>query len=60
MPEHRGELRQNGTAVISSFAFTAEARRILYTTNAIESLDGRVRRSARDRESSPKNYQVAT
>jgi putative transposase len=51
--------RRNWTAVIPFFAFSAEVRRILYTTNAIESLNSRVRRSVRSKGHFP-NDQAAT
>ena len=51
--------RRNWTAVIPFFAFSAEVRRIVYTTNAIESLNSTVRRSVRSKGHFP-NDQAAT
>jgi transposase-like protein len=39
--------------VIPCFAFTPELRKILYTTNAIESLNGQVRKAVRVRDHFP-------
>lgn len=41
--------RRNWEAVIPFFAFSAEVRRIIYTTNAIESLNSQVRKSIRNK-----------
>jgi putative transposase len=41
--------RRNWEQVIPFFAFAREVRRILYTTNAIESLNGQVRKAVRVR-----------
>jgi putative transposase len=51
--------RRNWTAVIPFFVFSAEVRKILYTTNAIESLNSCVRRSVRTKGHFP-NDQAAT
>jgi len=58
-PNIAASWRRNWTAVIPFFAFTAEVRRILYTTNAIESLNSRVRRSVRNKGHFPSD-QAAT
>ena len=41
--------RRKWEAVIPFFAFSAEVRRIIYTTNAIESLHSQVRKSLRNK-----------
>jgi putative transposase len=41
--------RRNWTAVIPFFAFPEEVRRIIYTTNAIEALNAKLRRAVRAR-----------
>ena len=41
--------RPNWTAVIPFFAFPEEVRRIIYTTNAIEALNAKLRRAVRAR-----------
>jgi len=41
--------RRNWEAVIPFFAFPAEVRKIIYTTNAIESLNSQVRKSIRNK-----------
>src|SRR5512135_2954241 len=41
--------RRNWAAVIPFFAFPDEVRRIVYTTNAIEALNGKLRRAVRAR-----------
>lgn len=41
--------RRNWEAVIPFFAFSAEVRRIIYTTNAIESLHSQVRKTLRNK-----------
>jgi putative transposase len=41
--------RRHWTEVIPFYAFPAEARRIIYTTNAIESLNAKLRRAVRAR-----------
>jgi putative transposase len=41
--------RRNWAAVIPFFAFPEEVRRIIYTTNAIESLNAKLRRAVRTR-----------
>jgi putative transposase len=41
--------RRNWTAVIPFFAFPEDVRRIIYTTNAIESLNAKLRRAVRTR-----------
>jgi len=51
--------RRNWTAVIPFFVFSSEVRRILYTTNAIESLNSRVRRAVRSKGHFPSD-QAAT
>jgi putative transposase len=51
--------RRNWTLVIPFFAFSAEVRRIVYTTNAIESWNSRVRRSVRSKGHFP-NDRAAT
>ena len=51
--------RRNWEAVISFFAFSAEVRKIIYTTNAIESLNASVRKAVRNKGHFPTN-QAAT
>ena len=58
-PNIAASWRRNWTAVIPFFAFSAEVRRIMYTTNAIESLNSQVRRSIRNKGHFP-NDQAAT
>ncbi len=41
--------RRHGAAVIPFFAFPADVRRIIYTTNAIEALNAKLRRAVRTR-----------
>jgi putative transposase len=41
--------RRNWTEVIPFFAFPDDVRRIIYTTNAIESLNAKLRRSVKTR-----------
>jgi putative transposase len=41
--------RRNWTAVIPFFAFPEAVRRIIYTTNAIEALNAKLRRAVRTR-----------
>lgn len=41
--------RRNWTQVIPFFAFSAEVRKIIYTTNAIESLNASVRKAVRNK-----------
>jgi transposase-like protein len=41
--------RRNWEQVIPFFAFAPEVRKIIYTTNAIESLDSQVRKSIRNK-----------
>jgi putative transposase len=41
--------RRNGTAVTPFFAFPEDVRRIIYTTNAIEALNAKLRRAVRSR-----------
>lgn len=41
--------RRNWSEVIPFFAFPQDVRRIIYTTNAIESLNSTIRRSVRAR-----------
>jgi putative transposase len=58
-PNIAASWRRNWTAVIPFFVFSADVRRIVYTTNAIESLNSRVRRSVRSKGHFP-NDQAAT
>jgi putative transposase len=51
--------RRNWAAVIPFFAFPAEVRKIIYTTNAIESLNASVRRAVRNKGHFPSD-QAAT
>lgn len=51
--------RRNWEAVIPFFAFPAEVRKIIYTTNAIESLNASVRKAIRNKGHFP-NDQAAT
>jgi transposase InsO family protein len=51
--------RRNWEAVIPFFAFPAEVRKIIYTTNAIESLSASVRKAIRNKGHLP-NGQAAT
>ncbi|MBL8540863.1 MAG: IS256 family transposase [Betaproteobacteria bacterium] len=51
--------RRNWEAVIPFFAFPAEVRKIIYTTNAIESLNASVRKAVRNKGHFP-NDQAAT
>ncbi len=51
--------RRNWTAVIPFFAFPAEVRKIIYTTNAIESLNASVRKAVRNKGHFPSD-QAAT
>ena len=51
--------RRNWAAVIPFFAFPVEVRRIIYTTNAIESLNASVRKAVRNKGDFP-NDQAAT
>lgn len=51
--------RRNWAAVIPFFAFPAEVRRIIYTTNAIESLNASVRKAVRNKGHFPSD-QAAT
>jgi putative transposase len=51
--------RRNWEQVIPFFAFAPDVRRILYTTNAIESLHSQVRKSVRSRGHFP-NDEAAT
>lgn len=51
--------RRNGEAVIPFFAFPADVRKIIYTTNAIESLNASVRKAIRNKGHFP-NDQAAT
>lgn len=51
--------RRNWEAVIPFFVFPAEVRRIIYTTNAIESLNASVRKAVRNKGHFP-NDQAAT
>lgn len=51
--------RRNWTAVIPFFVFPAEVRKIIYTTNAIESLNASVRKAIRNKGHFP-NDQAAT
>ena len=51
--------RNNWDRIIPFFAYPNEIRRIIYTTNAIESLNGTVRKVIKNRESFP-NDQAAT
>jgi putative transposase len=41
--------RRNWTAVTPFFAFPEDVRRIIYTTNAIEALNAKLRRAVRSR-----------
>ena len=51
--------RRNWEAVIPFFAFSPEVRKIIYTTNAIESLNATVRKAVRNKGHFP-NDQAAT
>jgi putative transposase len=51
--------RRNWAAVIPFFAFPAEVRKIIYTTNAIESLNASVRKAVRNKGHFPSD-QAAT
>ena len=51
--------RRNWEAVIPFFAFPAEVRKIIYTTNAIESLNASVRKAVRNKGHFPSD-QAAT
>jgi putative transposase len=51
--------RRNWEAVIPFFSFPAEARKIIYTTDAIESLNASVRKAVRDKGHFPSD-QAAT
>jgi putative transposase len=51
--------RRNWEAVIPFFAFSAEVRKIVYTTNAIESLNASVRKAVRNKGHFPSD-QAAT
>ncbi len=51
--------RRNWEAVMPFFVFPAEVRKIIYTTNAIESLNASVRKSVRNKEHFPSD-QAAT
>ena len=51
--------RRNWQAVIPFFAFPAEVRKIIYTTNAIESLNASVRKAVRNKGHFPSD-QAAT
>ena len=55
----RAELAANWEAVIPFFAFPPEVRKIIYTTNAIESLNASVRKAVRNKGHFP-NDQAAT
>ena len=48
-PAIGGSWRRSGSAVIPVFALPAEVRRIVYTTNASESLNAKLRRAVRAR-----------
>jgi putative transposase len=41
--------RRNWAAVIPFFAFPADVRRLIYTTNAVEALNAKLRRAVRTR-----------
>jgi putative transposase len=58
-PNIAASWRRNWTAVIPFFVFSTEVRRIVYTTNAIESLNSQVRRSVRSKGHFPSD-QAAT
>ncbi len=51
--------RRNWTQVIPYFAFSAPIRRVIYTTNAIESLNSTVRRAVRTRGHFPNDRAAA-
>ena len=51
--------RRNWEAVISLFAFPNKARKIIYTTNATESLNASVRKAVRNKDHFPSD-QAAT
>jgi len=50
--------RRNWEQVIPFFAFAPDLRKILYTTNAIESLNAQVRKAVRVRGHFPTNMQL--
>lgn len=56
---HRAELATQLEAVIPFFAFPVEVRKIIYTTNAIESLNASVRKAVRNKGHFPSD-QAAT
>jgi putative transposase len=51
--------RRNWEAVIPFFAFSAEVRKIIYTTNAIESLNASVRKAIRNKGHFPSDQAAA-
>ena len=50
--------RRNWAALVSFFAFTEDVRRIIYTTNAIEALNAKLRRAVRTRGHFPSDDSV--
>jgi putative transposase len=56
---HRESWRRNWEQVIPFFAFAPDLRKILYTTNAIESLNAQVRKAVRVRGHFPSEEAAA-